>query len=127
MLTNEKGFTLPLTLSIMIVFILFLTFQVEQLLTERKMFHETKSILQQEYYMLVSIKKIEKQLVTGETLPAKGKMNYLYGNIDYQIDLPSGNTQKITLSLVLTSGETAWGYGYYDKNAKKIIKWVEKN
>jgi hypothetical protein len=127
MVTNEKGFTLPLTLSILIAFILFLSLQVEQLLTDRKMFQETKSIFQQEYYMLSSIKKIEKKLSSGELLPSKGKMAYLDGNMDYQIDLPSGNTQKITLTLVLNSGGSAWGYGYYDKNAKKIIKWVEKN
>ncbi len=127
MIKNEKAFTLPLTLSIVIVFILFLSLQVEQLLAERKMFQETKSIFEQEYYMLSSIKKIERQLQSGESVPSKGKMTYLFGNMEYQIDLPYGSTQKITLTLVLKSGAMAGGYAYYDNNTQKIIKWVEKN
>jgi competence protein ComGG len=77
---NENGFTYPLTLSILIIFLFFFSIRVEQLLSERKMAHETKKILEQEYYLLSSAKKIEKILQDGDPIQPKGTFNYNYGN-----------------------------------------------
>lgn len=77
--------------------------------------------------MLATVKKIEKQLQSGESMQTAGKYTYLYGTMDYQIDPPSGNLQKITFTLHLNTGETGQGFGYYDQNLKKMSKWVEKN
>ncbi|MCQ6278085.1 competence type IV pilus minor pilin ComGG [Bacillus sp. EB600] len=124
---NQKGFTYPLTLAILITFLIFFSIQVQQLLTERKMHQETKIILQQEYYMLTTVKKMEGKLQSGDLVETKGTFQFLNGYVDYQADLPSGSTQKITFTLHLHSGETAVGFGYFDKNLKKLVKWIEKN
>lgn len=123
---NQKGFTYPLTLAVLISFLIFFSIQVQQLLTERKMLHETKIILQQEYYMLTTVKKMEGEL-SGAPVGARGTFQFINGYVDYQADLPSGSTQKITFTLHLHSGETAVGFGYFDKNLKKLVKWIEKN
>lgn len=123
---NQRGFTYPLTLSILIVFLFYFSTHVEQLLEERKMFHETKIILQQEYYTLVSVKKMEK-ILQSQTLLGKGTLTFRYGKMDYLAALPSGNTQQITFTLYLQSGQSSLGFGFYDSNSKKLIKWVEKN
>lgn len=127
MTKNQQGFTYPLTLAILMAFLIFFSIQVEQLLVERKMFHETKIIYKQEYYMLASVKKIEQRLQSGEALPAYGRYTYIYGAMDYQIEAPAGNLQKVNFNLQLASGETAQGFGYYDLNLQKFTKWVEKN
>jgi hypothetical protein len=127
MIKNQKGFTYALTLSILISFLVFFSIQVQQLLVEKKVYHETKIIIQQEYYMLVSVKKMEAKFQSGETIATKGTFQFHNGHVDYTADTPSGSTQRITFTLKLHSGETATGFGYYDRSLKKIIKWIEKN
>lgn len=127
MIRNQTGFTYPLTLAVLMSFLLFFSVQAEQLLTEKKMYHETKIILQEEYYMLSSVKKIENKLQTGEPIASKGTFPFLKGNVNYQADVPIGSSQKITFTLQLSTGETAIGFGYFDKNLKKLTKWIEKN
>lgn len=127
MKNNEGGFTYPLTLSILILFLFFFSTKVEQLLIDRKMAHETKIILLQEYYMLTSAKKIENMLQSVDSIQANGTFAYRYGNMDYKSDIPADTTQKISFTLRLYSGETFLGFGYYDTFTKKMIKWIEKN
>jgi hypothetical protein len=127
MIKNERGFTYPLTLSLLLSFLIFFSIQVDQLLTEEKMFHEQKKILLEEYYMLISIKNIERNFKSGQPIAQKGTFSYLKGNVNYAADLPTGSSQKITFTLQLPSGETFVGTGYFDKNLKTLTKWVEKN
>jgi competence protein ComGG len=123
---NEQGFTYPLTLSLLLSILLFFSIQIDQLLTEEKIAHETKKIYLEEYYMLISIKNVEGILQSGETLSQKGTFSYLNGYVNYAADSPTGTAQKITFTLQLPSGETFVGVGYFDKNLKTLTKWVEK-
>ena len=127
MIQNQKGFTYPLTLSLLLIFFIFFSIRVEQLLVERKFSYNTKILLMQEYYMLTSAKKMEKILQTGDGAPTIGSFAYRDGTINYQLDPPNGSTLKFTLILQLKSGETIYGYGFYDTNSKKLTKWVEKS
>ncbi|MDP4085242.1 MAG: competence type IV pilus minor pilin ComGG [Bacillota bacterium] len=120
------GFTYPLTLSIFILFLFIFSLEYKLLLTEKKMFQETKKILQEEYCMRSSAKKIESELQDGAKIPLQGRFQYQYGTMSYQIDLPINNIEKVTFTLVLNAGETIYGYGYYDTSLKKMVKWLEK-
>jgi hypothetical protein len=124
---DENGFTYPLTLSILIIFLFFFSIRVEQLLSERKMAHETKKILEQEYYMLSSAKKIEKILQDGGPIELKGTFDYKYGKLDYQANIPTNELQEITFNLQLDSGEISKEIGYFDIRSKKMVKWIEIN
>jgi hypothetical protein len=124
---NEKGFTYPLTLVMLLLFLLVFSFKVEQLLTERKMIHETAVILQQEYYLHTSVKKIEKVLQSAETLPTQGKYLYLNGEVTYQTSAPSGSLQNILFTLRMKTGETVVARGFFDTNMKRLLKWSELN
>ena len=126
MIKNENGFTYPITLSILIIFLLFFSIRVEQLLSERKMALETKKILEQEYYLLTSTKKIEKILQDGDSIQPKGTFNYTNGELVFQANIPAGEIQEISFTLQLHSGEISKGIGYYDLNLKKMVKWIEK-
>ena len=124
---NEKGFTYPLTLVMLLLFLLVFSFKVEQLLTERKLAHETAIILQEEYYFHTSVKKIEKVLQSDGTVPVQGKFSYLYGEVTYQAAAPSGSLQNILFTLRMKSGETVVARGFFDTNLKRLMKWVELN
>ncbi len=117
---NEKGFTYPLTLMVLLLFLTIFSVRVEQLLIERKIAHEKSIILLQEYYFLTSIKKVEKLYQTNAPIPSMATIIYLKGKMDYQTEKPFGTLQKINFTLRLNSGEFMTGKGYYDTNLKKL-------
>jgi hypothetical protein len=125
MRNNENGFTYPLTLAVVILFLLLFSFRVEQLLTERKMSHENTIILQEEYYFHSSVKKIEEIMQSGGVIPSKGTFAYLKGSMGFQADIPIGTLQKINFTLRMHTGETVVGRGFFDISSKKMIKWIE--
>lgn len=123
MKNSEKGFTYPLTLCLLILFLLFFSMNIERLLSERKLVHETATIEKQEYYFLSSVKKIEKIFEMEGSIPATGSIHYLDGDMDFRTDTPAGNNQKISFTLRLHSGITILGSGIIDTKSKKLIKW----
>ncbi|WP_066064273.1 competence type IV pilus minor pilin ComGG [Neobacillus soli] len=125
MKNNQQGFTYPLTLCLIILFLLFFSFRVEQLLTDRKMAHEKETILKEDYYILSSVKKTEGIFQTGGTIPAKGKFTFVFGSMDFQAEAPAGSVKKVNFTLNLKSGETIIGRGFFDTKSKKLIKWAE--
>ena len=128
MINNERGFTYPLTLCLLIIFLLFLSSRIEVLLSERKIAHETNSIMLEEYYFLSSVKKVEATYQKTGTLPAKGTITFEKGTIDYQTETPIGYIQKVNFTLHLnTDGITNYGRGYFDSRTKRLSKWLELN
>ncbi|WP_335444578.1 competence type IV pilus minor pilin ComGG [Neobacillus drentensis] len=126
MKNSQSGFTYPLTLCLLILFLMFLSIHIEQILSERKMGHETATILQEEYYFLSSVKKIENLFQSAGAIPLKGTLVYQKGNLGYQAETPIVYVQKVNFTLNLYSGEMVYGIGYFDTRTKKLIKWVEK-
>lgn len=124
MKNSQKGFTYPLTLCLLIIFLLFFSMEVEKLLSERKLGHESAVILQEEYYYLSSVKKFENQAQVSGTIPSKGTFGFQKGNMDFLADPPSGYVQRVSFTLRLYSGELVNGKGYFDTRSKKLIKWI---
>jgi hypothetical protein len=125
MRNNEKGFTFPLTLTVTLLFLIIFSFRVEQLVTERRLAHETAVILKQEYYYHSSVKKLEKVLQAGGPIQSKGTFLYTNGSMVYQTETPIGTTQRINFTLTMDSGETSSGRGIFDLHLKKLVKWIE--
>jgi hypothetical protein len=100
---------------------------IEQILTERKMFQETNKILKQEHYMFNSLRKVERDLQSGKSVPASSMFTFKGGTVEYQIESYSSTVQKVTFILCLDSKEISTGYGFYDTTLKKMVKWREKN
>jgi len=125
MKNSEHGFTYPLTLCTLLLFLIFFSMHIEQLLSERKMTVETKEIQMQEYYFLSSVKKVETLYQTRGTMPAKGTLVYINGTMDYRAETPSSYIQIVDFTLVLHLRDPVVGYGYFDTRSKTIIKWVE--
>ncbi|WP_180247414.1 competence type IV pilus minor pilin ComGG [Bacillus sp. AFS031507] len=126
MKNNEKGFTYPLTLCLIIIFLLFFSVRIEQLLSERKMAHETAIILQEEYYFLSSVKKVEVIFQKSGILPVKGTISFVNGTMDYKAETPNGYVQKVNFTLhLLAVDKTFIGRGYFDTRTKRLSNWVE--
>lgn len=124
---DERGFAYPLTLAVLLLFLLVFSYRVEQLLTERKLEDVTETILQEDYYFHSSVKKIEKLFETSGTIPLKGTFSYKKGNMEYQAEAPIGSSQRINFTLKMKSGETLICRGFFDTNTKKLVKWTDLN
>jgi hypothetical protein len=124
MKNNENGFTYPLTLCLLIIFLSFFSVRTEQFLSESKMAHEKNTILQEEYYFLSSAKKLEGIFQKSGTLPSKGTISFVNSTMAYQAETPTGYVQKVNFTLHLAGDKTAIGRGYFDTRTKKLTKWV---
>jgi competence protein ComGG len=124
MKNNENGFTYPLTLCMLIIFLSFFSVRTEQFLSESKMAHEKDTILQEDYYFLSSVKKLEEIFQKNGTLPSKGTITFINNTMDYQAETPTGYVQKVNFTLHLAGDKTAIGRGFFDTRTKKLTKWV---
>lgn len=126
MLKNDKGFTYPLSLCMLLLISTFVIVHSQLFLNEKRLKQETDTILAQEYYYLFCVRKVETQLQNGEMLQNPGVILLSDGRMDFTIE-DTGTLLKITFNLTLSSGEKAIGFAYYNKTQKKMVKWVEKN
>lgn len=122
---KENGFTYPLTLMMLLLFLLFFSMKIEWLVSERKMSQENSLIMLEEYYYLSSVRKIEKLYQSGSIIPAKSTIVFEKGSMVFQSDKPIGTSQSINFTLHLNTGETVIARGYFDINSKKLTKWLE--
>jgi ComG operon protein 7 len=123
----QKGFTYPLTLSILFSMCLFLTMSAELLLTERKIAVEVAAIQQQDYYFIAALKKTEQDF-QSKNMTYSGL--YFFENATVSFTTASSGVpqqQKVTFTVKLNNRPTVEGYGFYDINQKKMVKWMKKN
>lgn len=129
MVRNEKGFTFPLTLCIILLVSVLLTIQLEQYLSEKRLMRESELILKQEYYFLSSMKDAAthlEQMVDADELPTKVNL-FSDGEVEYRTEKLTESLFKVTFDLKMESLPVLTGFGYYDKEEGKMIKWIEKN
>ncbi|WP_409270641.1 competence type IV pilus minor pilin ComGG [Neobacillus sp. SCS-31] len=124
---GNGGFTYPLTLAVLLAISVTLTAASELLLIETRMAKEIETIQIQEYYMISSLKKIEKSFQEGSGTATGGSFAYRRGLVAYTVSTASPGTLKITISVKVDGAIPVEGYGYYDIPLKKMVKWMEKN
>ena len=128
MLRNQKGFTYPLTLCLLILLSTTLTIQIEQYITEKRMLNETETILKQDYYFLSTIELLQSQIAISDPMPTTGFLDFNDGQVSYTIVELSERELEIKLILTMKRGNgEVEGSAFYDKGLGKIVKWNEMN
>ena len=128
MLRNQKGFTYPVTLCLLILLSTVLTIQIEQYITEKRMLNQTGTILKQDYYFLSTIELLQSQIAISDSMPTTGFLDFNDGQISYTIVELSERELEIKLVLTMKRGNgEVEGSAFYDKNLGKIVAWNEMN
>ncbi|MBS4191272.1 hypothetical protein KHA94_13870 [Bacillus sp. FJAT-49705] len=127
MLRNEKGFTYPLTFCIILLATLVLTIQIDSYLAEVRFLKESEAILKQEYYLLSSMKRVENILIEGDEELFSGFFTYTDGTIHYESSQLTETLFMVTFNVKIGSYPDIKGFGYFDEESGKMIKWVERN
>jgi len=128
MLRNQKGFTYPLTLCLLILLSTTLTIQIEQYITEKRMLNETETILKQDYYFLSTIELLQSKIAISDPMPTIGFLDFNDGQISYTIVEVSERELEIKLILTMKRGNgEVEGSAFYDKSLGKIVAWNEMN
>lgn len=128
MLRNQKGFTYPVTLCLLILLSTVLTIQIEQYITEKRMLNQTETILKQDYYFLSTIESLQSQIAISDPMPTTGFLDFNDGQVSYTIIELSEKEIEIKLILTMKRGNgEVKGSAFYDKNLGEIVKWNEMN
>ncbi len=128
MFQNEKGFTYPLTLCLLIIFSMVLAIHIDQYVIEKGMLLETETILKQDYYLLSSVRKIESTLaeMNGETVEA-GSFEFYDGHANFYISKVTDTIWQINIQLKTGKEMVITGIAYYDSERQKVIQWIERS
>ena len=127
MIKDERGFTYPLTFSIILLFALFMTMYIEFFLLEVRFFKESETLLKQEYYFLSAVIQLETIFVREEEELFSGIFTYKDGEISYETSPITETLYMTTFTLQMASSPEIVGYSYFDKEEGKMIKWLERN
>ncbi|MBM4762273.1 competence type IV pilus minor pilin ComGG [Bacillus sp. B15-48] len=123
---NEKGFVYPVSLCMVVFFSMFLLIAIEQNMVEKRFYRQTETILVGEYYMLSALKELEEKLKNDESF-SSGRIQYSRGEVLFQRKVLSGRIDEYTFTLKLETNEQWIAVTHYDKDEKKMVRWVEKN
>ncbi len=127
MLRNEKGFTYPLTFSIILLVALLLTMHIEFYLSELRFLQESEALLKQEYYLLSSMKRMEDILIAEDEDQYSGVFSYSDGDVRYETAKVTDTLMMSTFNLRMGTNIEMLAYGYFDTKEGKMIKWLERN
>ncbi|WP_306009028.1 competence type IV pilus minor pilin ComGG [Bacillus sp. MMSF_3328] len=128
MLRNEKGFAFPVSLSILLASCLSLLILLGQNVSEAELLNEKEQILKQDYYLLSSVKRLERHLADveeDETLQL-GSFIFKEGTVTYSMTELAGSLFEISFTLAIESQKPIVSYAFYDRDRGKMIKWTEK-
>ncbi|MBU8879364.1 hypothetical protein BGM26_10250 [Bacillus sp. FJAT-29790] len=125
---NERGFTYPLTICLILLTFVLLTIQLEQYLAEKRFFKESEIIMKQEYYFLSAMKQTEVLLFEWDYDDSfSGVFTFSGGQVEYSALKLTDSLFKVTFTLKMGGDLELTSFGYYDIDAGKVIKWNEKN
>jgi hypothetical protein len=128
MLRNERGFAFPVSLSVLLASSLFLLILLGQNVTEAGMLKEKELILKQDYYLLSSVKRLERKLQDSgeEEILKPGSFIFKEGTATYTITELAGSLFQISFTLAIEKQRPIVSYAFYDRDRGKMIKWTEK-
>lgn len=124
---NECGFSFPVTVCVLTLFVFILSFQGAQLVAVKGLYKEIRQYEKNQYYFLLALKETEKYLADwGENYEGTGQFTYRECSIAYRIQEVDGGGLQIIYSLYFPGRPEVNGVAYYDKHSKRMIKWYEK-
>ncbi|WP_019154485.1 competence type IV pilus minor pilin ComGG [Robertmurraya massiliosenegalensis] len=124
---NDRGFTFPVTLCVLLLFTGFLAVHFHQYSIEKSFQFELAEFERNQFMFMQSLKKVENQLSNAEEVERTGIFYFENGTVTYQINELDNAQLQILFRLVTSSGAELEGFGYYDQHIEKMVKWLERN
>lgn len=132
---NERGFVLPLTMIILFLLFSFLLHEIKIYETEKQFVHHQEDMLTLDRLLQMAAVDIEKNRLSDwpdSFMYDNGTVDYSEGTIPKGVDLDPENVIYLKLEAKVIGGSEQEGFGsrhisyvYYDKDKKKIVRWVE--
>lgn len=122
---DERGFTFPVSLSLLLLVSLFLLILLNQYLTEKQFVKQIEEFEQNRFYFFQSMLQVERMIIEGEQ-EQSGRFPYEHGTVYYNIDEIADNLFHIELELERNNGASLEASFYFDEIGGKTIGWIEK-
>ncbi|MGG0716517.1 competence type IV pilus minor pilin ComGG [Robertmurraya massiliosenegalensis] len=105
----------------------FLALNFHQYSIEKSLQFELAEFERNQFMFMQSFKKVENQLSNTEEVEKTGIFYFENGTVTYQINELDSTQLQILFRLVTSTGAELEGFGYYDQNLEKMVKWLERN
>ncbi|TCP31156.1 ComG operon protein 7 (ComGG) [Scopulibacillus darangshiensis] len=123
-MTNEKGFILPLTMTISLILIIFVLHSLVLYQSDRRFIKER--LVSFELNELIQLAAFDlEDRIEDNTLASSGKLIYSKGFVLYDTDKVSGHVVKITFTATIARNVKRSSIFYYDTEMSGITKWKE--
>lgn len=129
---NERGFILPITLIIVFLLVSLVLQQIKVYETEKRFFNHQEEMVTIDQLLQIGAVDLEKRLSSdpklksGEFSNENGKV--VYENLSLPDDTDLDRKKVLRFTLTAQTGDNGSSHSsqvYYDKDKKKIIRWVE--
>lgn len=95
-------------------------------INKKKIIEETKVQYRNDYYLMSTVKDIERKLSNQELASKAGKYMYNYGTVQYTIQPYSEIEEKVDYLLTATPNYQINAISYFNIEQHKMTKWIEK-
>lgn len=123
---NERGFTYPLTLAILLLVSFLLTLHLEIYLNEKRIMIEENVLQKQEFYFFRSLKHVEELLNESENM-VNGVLSFNNGYVAYRTVQLSEELIEVSYQMYLGEEYQLTANSFFDQSSRRMTKWVEKN
>lgn len=123
---NEKGFIFPITLMMIFIVGSFLTFQIQQYMTEKQFLLEESETFTSERLLQMAVIDINQILIGGEADDFSGKFHYQEGEVTYIVKKETEEVMSITLVSKTLKKRSKHVKYYYYLNGGTVLPWLEE-
>lgn len=122
---NEKGFILPVTLFISILFFLAFTYQINMYISDQLFNKETEELFILENLMQLGVVDVLTEINENSIPAVQTQLNYPIGTVTYTVQELSSTTATIFITCKTNDNRVYSSKFTYDLLKEEIITWSE--
>ncbi|MDW7614566.1 competence type IV pilus minor pilin ComGG [Peribacillus simplex] len=125
-MNNQKGVVFPIVMIVASVFIMLTILMIDQFILDKRFYKEVEESLVADHLVHLAVKDVTEEL--GEVIPdiIQGEISYPNGVVRYSLTKQDGHYVYLEFSSTTKNGRVGRVIIQYDKEAGRVIEWIEK-
>lgn len=126
-MNNERGFILPIVLTISFLLFSFLSFQVNHYLLEKELYHDANERFTSERLLQMAVVDTKEIVMNAGSIEGNGILYYEYGEVHFDISVAASNVSLVVLkSTIFKSNKKKQLKYYFYHEDKTVMPWLEE-
>ncbi|MFP3508416.1 competence type IV pilus minor pilin ComGG [Peribacillus sp. SIMBA_075] len=125
-MNNQKGVVFPMVMIVASVFIMLTILMIDQFILDKRFYKEVEESLVADHLVHLAVKDVTEEL--GEVILdiIQGEISYPNGVVKYSLTKQDGPYVYLEFSSTTKNGRVGRVIIQYDKEAGRVIEWIEK-